>query len=99
MFMSTTNYYFLLFLMLSFIILLVRAFIRRKRNIPVELFIEALRNENSGQFEAALHTYENALFEETKIRFQSSGLKNKIKEKLKVLHTMIEYKKSFHYTR
>ena len=92
------DYYFLLFSVLTVIILLIRAFILRKRNIPVELFTEALRNENSGHFEEAIINYENALNEEKKIRFHSSSLKNRITEKLKVLHTITEYKNNFHTT-
>jgi hypothetical protein len=63
----------------------------RKRNFSVELFVKALSNENNGNFEEAVINYECALQEVKKIRFHSK-LKNKIIEKLKVLHTFIEYK-------
>ena len=89
-------YYFFLILALPLIILLIRSFVLQKKNIPFKLFDEALRNENSGHFEEAITTYENALTEAKKIRFHS-GLENKIIEKLKVLHTAIEYKNSFHF--
>jgi hypothetical protein len=79
------------------IIFLIRWFIQQKKNMPDELFMEALRNENSGQFEKAIVTYERALDEVNKIRFQDSDLKSKIIEKLKVLHTVIEYENGFHY--
>jgi hypothetical protein len=79
------------------IIFLVRWFVQQKKNMPDELFMEALRNENSGQFEKAIVTYERALDEVNKIRFQDSNLKSKIIEKLKVLHTVIEYENGFHY--
>lgn len=98
MFMATF-YYILLFVVLAIIVFFIRSFIIRKRNIPVELFTEALRDENSGHFEAALRTYENALNEEKKIIFHTNGLKNRIADKLKVLHTIIEYKNNFHITR
>jgi hypothetical protein len=81
------------------IILLFRRFGPRKKNVPVELFAEALRNENSGQFETALVTYERALNEVKKTRFQGSSLRCKIVNKLKVLHTVIEYKNGFHFGR
>lgn len=68
----------------------------RKKNLPVELFVEALRNENSGHYEEALITYEYALAEFKKTR-ANSNLKNKIIEKIKVLHTIIDYKNSFHF--
>jgi len=67
--------------------------ILRKKNISIELFSKALKNENSGHYEEALVTYKNALNEVRKIRFHSS-LKDKIIEKIKVLNTYIEYKNS-----
>ena len=81
------------------IIFLFSRLFSRKRNVPVELFAEALRNENSGQFESAIITYERALNEYKKIRFQGNNLRSKIIEKLKVLHTVIEYKNGFHFGR
>ena len=94
------NYYYILSAMLiALIFLFIRSFIVRKKSIPVALYVEALRNENSGHFEEALITYENALKEVEKEKFQQSSLKNKIVEKLKVLHTIIEYKNSLHFVR
>lgn len=81
------------------IIFLFRRFGPQKKNVPGELFAEALRNENSGHFETALITYERALDEVKKTRFQDNSLKSKIIEKLKVLHTVIEYKNGFHFGR
>jgi hypothetical protein len=87
-------YYFIFTLMaLCIIVALMRSVILRRKNIPVELFIEALRNENTGQFEKAVVVYENALKEFKKIGFHGS-LKNKIIEKIKLLHTFIEYQKN-----
>ncbi len=97
LFMPFYNYFFLL-IMLSIIILLILFFVLRKKNISVELFVNALRNENNGHFEEAIITYETALNEVKKIRFHST-LKNKIIEKLKVLHTVIEYKNNLHFIR
>jgi hypothetical protein len=79
-------------IMLPLIIILIRRVVPRKRNMPDELFFEGLRNENSGDYEAALVAYENALAEVKKNRFYSSSMKNKIVEKLKVLNTVIDYK-------
>jgi hypothetical protein len=73
-------------------IALVRWVAPRKKNAPGELFAEALRNENRGDYEAARIAYENALNEVKKNRFYSSSMKNKIVEKLKVLNTVIAYK-------
>jgi hypothetical protein len=61
-----------------------------KKNISIDLFNEALRNENNGLYEEAVANYENALNELNKTRFQST-FRNKIIEKLKVLHTLIDY--------
>jgi hypothetical protein len=66
--------------------------------MPVELFVEALRNENSGNYEEALIAYESALNEVNKIRFHGS-LKHKIIEKIRLLHTLIEHKNSFRFIR
>jgi len=49
-----------------------------------------LKDENSGNFEEAIITYENALIEVKKIKYNNT-LKNKIVEKLKLLHTVIDY--------
>jgi hypothetical protein len=83
---------------LSLIILSIRFLVLRRENISVELYVEALRNENSGYFEVAVSTYEAALNEVKKIRFHSI-LKNRIIEKLKLLHTIIEYKNNLRFMR
>lgn len=79
---------------LSLVFLFIRFFVLWKKNIPFELFVEALRDENNGHFEEAVTTYETALNEVKKIRFHGP-LKNKIIQKLKLLHTVIEYKNNF----
>jgi hypothetical protein len=92
-------YYFILLLMLlTLVILSARFLILRGKNIPVQLFNEAIKNENNGSFEAALVTYESALTEVKKIRFHSN-LKNRIIDKIQVLHTIIEYKNNFRFIR
>jgi hypothetical protein len=64
---------------------------RRSMIIPVKLFNEALKKENDGRFEEAQLGYQSALEEVKTKRFQSSKLKSKIIEKLKILNTVIEY--------
>jgi hypothetical protein len=91
-------YYFFLLIVLSIIFIVIRSLFLRKRNISVELFVKALKNENSGHFEDAVVTYESALNEVKKIRFHHS-LKNKIIEKLKILHTYIEYQNNLRFIR
>lgn len=87
------------FILISIIAVIILSTIFRKRNeLPEELFIEGLKKENNGFFEEAIVSYENALREVKKSRLESI-LEDKIIEKLKVLHSMIEYKNSLSYTR
>jgi len=86
-------FYPFLLIVLTIIFFVIRFLILRRKNISVELFHTALKNENSGYYEEAVVNYENALNEVNKIRFHGS-LKNKIVEKLKLLHTLIEYNNS-----
>lgn len=81
--------------MIPLLILFIRRYILRRRNVPDGLFYEALRNENSGHFEAALISYKRALSEANKKGFQGSSFKTKIIEKLKILNTVIAYKNGF----
>ena len=91
-------YYIFLAICLLIVSFFVRTLILKKKNKPVRLFAHALKNENSGHFEEAVITYEYALAEVKKIRFHRD-LKRKIIQKLKVLHTIIEYNKNCHFTR
>lgn len=79
--------------LLILIILSTRFFIQRAMLVPGKLFQEALQKENDGHFEEAELGYRSALVEVKSRRFQSNRLKNAIVEKLKVLNTVIEYRK------
>ena len=79
-------------------IAVISSILINKKTLPVRLFIEAQKNENDGRFEEAVTTYESALDEARKIRFHGS-LKNKIIDKLKVLHMTIEYNNNFQLIR
>jgi hypothetical protein len=92
------HYYILVIIVLSIAFLIIRSWVLQRKNIPVELFVKALQNENSGNFDQALISYESALEEVNKIRFHGN-FKNKIIEKIKLLHTLIEYRNSFHLIR
>jgi hypothetical protein len=70
----------------------------KKKNLPVELFVEGLKYENDGYFDEAIINYENALSEVKKNRFHGD-LKNRIIQKLKVLYTISEYNKNIQFTR
>jgi hypothetical protein len=77
-------YSFLIFLIvLILIILLFRSFVLRKNNILIKLFSEALQKENSGHYEAAIITYQDALDETKKIRFNTNSQKIKLLKNLK----------------
>jgi hypothetical protein len=92
-------YYFVyLIILLAAFFLLVRYIIQRKTSLPIQLFNKGLRTENSGNFDEAAISYENALNEVKKMRFHHS-LKNKIIEKLKVLRTIKRYKKDQNFIR
>ena len=69
-----------------------------KKNIPLDLFTEARKFENDGQIETALLTYESALVEVNKLKF-NSDLKSKIKEKLKILQALLDYQEGLTYKR
>ena len=77
---------------------LIRAGFLLKKDLPADLFALALKDENSGNLESAMVTYQTALQEVRKSRFHRD-LEQKITEKLKVLHTVIEYNRNFHYER
>ena len=68
----------------------------QKSDTPVALFTEALRNENNGHFEAAVLSYESALKQVKNVRYNTS-FRNKIVEKIKILHTIIERKNNLRF--
>ena len=70
----------------------------RKKNVPLDLFTEARKFENDGQIETALLTYESALVEVNKIKF-NSDLKIKITDKLKMLQAWMDYQDGFIHKR
>ena len=88
-----TSYYSLLLIVPGVVVfLIVRYFVERSKHQVVALFKTALKEENTGRFEAAIKQYELALHEAEKNGFNRS-LQLLINEKLKVLHTINEYEK------
>jgi len=90
-------YYFLLLTGLAIIIIVtivLRSLVFPKNNISVDLFNEALRNENNGLYEEALANYESALIEVNKTRFHSN-FKNTIIEKNYIIHTIRVFNEYF----
>ena len=91
-------HYFFLLIALSFLFILIRFLIYKRKDISVDIFVIAQRSENNGYFEEAVITYEKALTEAKKRKFHNL-LTNKIIEKLKVLRTVIEYKNNLNFVR
>jgi hypothetical protein len=87
------SYYSLLLVIPATILFLfTRHLVGKKKDNAVSLFKAALKEENTGRFEAAIIQYELALQEAEKKGFDKS-LRLLINEKLKVLHTITEYEK------
>ena len=94
-----TLFQYLPFIMIALLIAsIISSLFLKKKDLPVELFVEGLKYENDGHFDEAIINYENALSEVGKNRFHQD-LKNKIIQKLKVLRTIIEYKKNIQFIR
>lgn len=87
--------YIIKFMLLTAVFYSMFQLFKKKKNPSLELFAEALRNENDGLYEAAVLNYEQALLEQEKLRFKDARLTASIHEKLKVLHTIISYNNSF----
>jgi hypothetical protein len=94
-----TLFQYLPFIMILLLIsYLISSIFFQRKNLPVKLFVEGLKDENSGHFEEAIRKYENALTEIKNNRFHST-LKNKIIQKMKLLETIIKYKNGLRFTR
>ncbi len=62
--------YLVFFVIVIYIFHLIRLYILSRDNIPMALFIKALKEENSGSFEEAVISYESALGKFVRIKFQ-----------------------------
>jgi hypothetical protein len=91
----SSYYSFLLVIPAAILFLLVKYFAGRKKDSAVSLYKAALKEENTGRFEAAIVQYELALQEAEKKGFDKS-LRLLISEKLKVLHTITEYEREMY---
>ncbi|MBL0337184.1 MAG: hypothetical protein IPP73_18180 [Chitinophagaceae bacterium] len=79
---------------LFILFIVIRALLLLRKDVPANLFAEALKNENSGNLESAVTIYKEALQEASKSRSQHD-LREKIVEKLKVLNTVLAYNRNF----
>jgi hypothetical protein len=82
--------YGLFLVLICAVLFIVRRLTRKRRNTPDMLLAEALRYENNGVYDKAVISYQAALEKIKKIRSQRM-LQSKISQKLKVLHTLMEY--------
>jgi len=87
-----------LILLLSASFLLLRYFIQKRFSSTTQLYNKALRVENLGNYEEALLSYENALKEVKKFKF-NRRLENKIVDKISVLRTTSDYLASQKFVR
>jgi outer membrane protein assembly factor BamD (BamD/ComL family) len=92
--MSST-FFLVLIISLVLICVAILVFLWQKQNAHTELYSEGVRNENAGQYEQALHNYEDALNEIRKLRM-SKRFGSKIVQRIKVMRTLINYEKAFH---
>lgn len=91
--MATYQYLFL-FLMVAIACWIIYILFVKGGDVLQELFRTGLREENNGQFEAAVITYKNALKESERSK-ADRDIKLAIEQKVKVLHTVIEYNRNF----
>src|SRR6187402_2685304 len=94
----TINQYLPFFMIALLITSIISSLFLKKKDLPVELFVEGLRFENDGHFDEAILNYENALSEVKKNKVHRD-LENRIIQKLKVLHTISEYRKNIQFIR
>lgn len=80
------------------VLILILIYLRsaRQKSVPVNLYFEALRNENMGRFELAEAGYRAALEEAERSRFHDD-LRIKIAEKIRLMQTVINYQRSISF--
>jgi hypothetical protein len=86
--------YLALFLLPVLLGLFIIVYLFHKRNNHTELYSQALRQENNGSYQLALHDYEAALNEVRKLGLNDK-FGQKIAERIKILRTTIEYENNF----
>jgi hypothetical protein len=92
-------YYFLYLLIFLVVLgLFVRYILWRRTSISTQLFSKGIIAENGGLYDEAAANYEKALSGLKKGWFQRS-LEIKIREKLKLLHTISTYERDQHFIR
>jgi hypothetical protein len=75
---------------------MLRSYLFAKRKIFNGLYSAALRHENDGELVEAIEGYKDALQEADKSS-HNNQLKNRIKAKVKLLHSIIDYHNNLRY--
>jgi hypothetical protein len=65
-----------------------------KKETPVQLYSEGLRNENNGFYDMALSNYEKALIETRKLNINRK-FNEKIAQRIKILRSIVDFEKNF----
>jgi hypothetical protein len=92
----SSYYSFFLVIPAALLLLLLKNALGNRDSTAVSLYKAALKEENTGRFEAAIIQYELALLEAGKKGFDKS-LISLINEKLKVLRTISRYEKEMYF--
>jgi len=90
----SSSFYLFLSISISLIVLVIVFIILWRQHGHSELYNEGVQNENDGQYFLALKNYDDALNEIRKLNVKNK-LSRKITERIKVLHSTIEYEKNF----
>lgn len=76
------------------IIAAIMYFLSHRKNNYSQLYADAIRNENNGNYETAINNYKSVMAEILNQRTQKI-LKGKVAEKIKTLEAMLEYENRF----
>lgn len=92
-------FYYYLFLVIPVLIIftMILFLVSARKNTVDLLFNEGLKQENLGHLHEAVIIYEEVLIKIGKFKFQGN-FKQKVINRIKVLHTMIEYESTFRKT-
>jgi hypothetical protein len=90
--------YIVIFIVLLAVAITVLLIAQYKKNSHTELYKEGVHNENEGNYKLALQNFEDALAEIRKLKVDNK-FGDKIEERIKILHTIIDYEKSFQNSR
>ena len=93
--MSSSLYLLMIISCILVFVVIIFVVVAHKRTRHTQLYSEGMRHENAGDYDLAIHDYEDALNEIVKHK-QDKEFANKIVQKIKILRTTIDYEKNFH---